>query len=195
MPNRDKNKNTGKKHSVLRDELGIKGPGIYAFTPFENIDSKRRSVIKIGESGDLVLRSSQYATYFPGGVYMVGFLTSIKGKLPLRNRKNNEKQKPRQIREEIEQFVMDYVSTHDNGKRVYSTDRVRRPNGTLEGQTEWVFSRVENVHAALEEAGKIYRAKVHLYYLQGKNPDTGELENIQQQKGRKKMFTGEVAFY
>lgn len=185
MPKR----NTGRKHSVIRDELNIKGPGIYAFTPFENIDRYRRTVIKIGESSDLSKRTSEYSTYFPSGVYMLGFLTNVKGK---RITRNQQELKPRQIREELEQYIMDYVALHDNGRRIYSTDRVRRLNGTLEGETEWLFSRVENVHAALESAAKEYRADANLYYLQGMD-DSGTLIDVLKPQKRA-LFTGIIKF-
>lgn len=185
-----KRQNSGRKHSVLRDELHIHGPGIYAFTPYENTDRWRRMAIKIGESSRLERRTNDYSTYFPSGVYLLGFLTDIKGPLATRS---SQKKTPRELRHEIEEFIMHYVETHDKGKRLYSTDRIKRPNNTLEGQTEWVFSRVENVHAALQEASIKYRANVQLYYLEGLNPDTGRVERVQDPNG-KSIYKGIVKF-
>lgn len=192
MPNKIKDKNTGRKHIVAKDDLKISGAGLYAFMPFDNIDKSRRAVIKIGESGDLARRSQDYTSYFPKGVYMVAFLTAIKGK---RLTRSQTAPKPRQLREEIEEFIIDYIATHDRGKRLYSTDRVRRPNGTLSGETEWVYSRVENVHAAFKEAAEKYNAVDHLYYLQGLNPETGRLEDIMEKTVANPKYIGKIIYH
>lgn len=183
-------KNTGRKINILKDELKISGAGLYAFMPFENVDEKGKAVIKIGESSDLSRRSQDYTTYFPNGVYMLAFLTNIKGKRVLRGEKNKT---GRFLREEIEQFIMDYIANH-KGKRLYSTDRVRRPNNTLEGQTEWVYSDVELLHEAFLEAGKEYNANAELFYLQGLNPKTGKFEDITNKTYKKPNYTGTIVF-
>ena len=182
--------NTGRKINVLKDELKISGSGLYAFMPFENVDEKNKAVIKIGESGDLARRSQDYTTYFPQGVYMLAFLTNIKGKRILRNQKTKT---GRFLREEIELYIIDYISTH-NGKKLYSTDRVRRPNATLEGQTEWVYCSVETLHEAFIDAGKEYNANVELFYLQGLNPKTGLFEDITTKTHKKPNYTGKIVF-
>jgi hypothetical protein len=192
MPNNQKNRNTGRKHVVAKDDLQIKGPGLYAFMPFDNIDSKRRAVIKIGESGDLARRSQDYTSYFPNGVYMLAFLTDIKGPRLTRSQKPP---RPHKLREDIEEYIIRYIATHDGGKRLYSTDRVRRPNGTLEGETEWVYSRVENVHAAFESAAREFNANHHLFYLQGLNPDTNKLEDVLRKTVTAPRYTGKIIFH
>ena len=192
MPNKIKGVNTGRKHNVVQDELNITGPGLYAFLPFDNIDKKRMGVIKIGMSSSLQRRTQDYTSYFPNGVYMLAFLTNIKGKRATRSTK---KQTPQAIREEIEKFIIDYIASHDNGKRLYSTDRVRNKNGQLEGQTEWVYSRVENVHAAFLEAAKEYNATEHLFYLQGLNPETGKLEDALKKPVKTPNYVGKIIYH
>lgn len=181
----------GRKINILKDELKITGAGLYAFLPFENLDTKDKAVIKIGESADLSRRSSDYTTYFPQGVYMLAFLTNIKGKLETRS---NKQKTGRALREEIEYFIIDYVAKN-GGKKLYSTDRVRRPNGTLEGQTEWVYTDIPLLHEAFEKASIEYNATPHYFYLQGLNPDTGKLEDITKKKTNKKsLYTGTIIF-
>ena len=190
MPNKIKDKNTGKKISIIRDELDIKGAGLYAFMPWTKLDKHKKAVIKIGESSDLSKRTENYHTYFPNGVYMLAFINDIKN--PIGTRKKPAK-KPRQIREEMEQFIMNYI--HNNGgKKLYSTSRVRRQNDTLEGQTEWVYTSVELLHEAFEKCAKKYNGKVHLFYLEGFNPETGKLEDITDTPEPQPNYTGKVIF-
>lgn len=179
-----------RKINILRDELKITGAGIYSFLPFDNLDDKKKAVIKIGESGDLARRSGDYTTYFPLGVYMLAFLTNIKGKRILRGQK---KKTGRFLREEIELFIIDYIA-NNGGKKLYSTDRVRRANKTLEGQTEWVYTDIPLLHEAFEKASIEYNAEPHYFYLQGLNPDTGKLEDVTQKKVTKPNYTGTIIY-
>jgi hypothetical protein len=188
MPNQIKGKNTGKKISIIRDELDIKGAGLYAFMPWTSLDKNKKAVIKIGESSDLTRRTDNYHTYFPNGVYMLGFITDIK--IPKGTRQKPAK-KPRVIREEMEQYIMDYIN-ENGGKRLYSTSRVKRQNNTMEGQTEWVYTSIELLHEAFEKCAKKFNGKSHLYYLEGLNPETGKLEDITDVKEPKPNYTGKV---
>jgi hypothetical protein len=90
----------------VKDELKITGAGIYAFMPWTKTDRLKKTVVKIGESGDLAWRAEDYSTYFPNGVYMLGLITDIK--TPPGTRANPRKP-ARRIREDMEQFIMDYV--------------------------------------------------------------------------------------
>jgi hypothetical protein len=124
--------NTGKKVSVLRDELLIHGPGIYAHTPYQNLDKKGRLLYKIGESSDLVTRIDNYHTYFLEGVYITATLTNIKGKTETRSatanrtaKRKNTPQPPKSLRLEIEKFIIDHIAQNKSAHRLYSTARVR----------------------------------------------------------------------
>lgn len=66
--------NTGKKWTVVRDELGIKGSGLYAFMPFYNLDDDGNAIFKVGMTLDFNQRVESYHTYFPYGVWMIDFL-------------------------------------------------------------------------------------------------------------------------
>ena len=66
---------SGKKITVLRDELKIKGSGLYCYMPFERLDKNKKAVFKIGlATNSFNQRLEQYHTYFPLGVYMCAFL-------------------------------------------------------------------------------------------------------------------------
>lgn len=60
----------------------IKGFGIYAITPFDNVDDKGKMVVKIGiTQQDMSKRINSYHTYLPEGVWYLDLLkTPTKGK-------------------------------------------------------------------------------------------------------------------
>jgi hypothetical protein len=192
MPNAKKGKNTGKKISILRDELRITGAGIYAFMPWTSTDRHKKAVIKIGESGDLARRAEDYSTYFPNGVYMLGFITDIK--TPPGTRANPRKP-ARRIREDMEQFIMDFIDKDAGGKRLYSSARVRRPNSdTLQGETEWVYCTVALLHEAFVACAEKFHGETNLFYLEGLNPDTGKIEKVTAAVPEGAHYTGKVIF-
>ena len=191
MPNQVKDKNTGRKRNVLGDELRITGAGVYSMFPFSSLDRKKSGVMKVGESSDLVKRTDTYHTYFPAGLYMLAFLTNIKGKRVLRG---NKAPAPKAIRQEIELFIIQHI-VDNGGKRLYSTDRVRNPNRDLEGRTEWVYTNVPKLHEAFNEAGRVYNADVHLFYLEGLNPDTGKIESVLNPPVKQPTYTGKVVYH
>ena len=47
-----------KKHSVLVDELKIKGGGIYCFLPFSTVDEHHKAVFKIGIAKKLIIEEN-----------------------------------------------------------------------------------------------------------------------------------------
>ena len=66
-----------KKYTVIRDELKIKGGGLYCFLPYANLDKFHKSIFKVGLADNFNKRNEQYSTYFPLGVYFVAFLWKI----------------------------------------------------------------------------------------------------------------------
>ena len=48
------------KHTVLRDELKVKGGGIYCFLPYERLDKHKKAVFKIGLAIDFNQRTENY---------------------------------------------------------------------------------------------------------------------------------------
>ena len=69
--------NTGKKWSVLRDDMGIKEGGIYAITPFDRLNEYNKTVFKVGMADDFVRRiENNYSTYFPNGLCINAILGS-----------------------------------------------------------------------------------------------------------------------
>ena len=69
--------NTGKKWSVLRDDMGIKEGGIYCITPFDRLDEYNKTVFKVGMADNFVKRiENDYSTYFPNGLYINAILES-----------------------------------------------------------------------------------------------------------------------
>ena len=66
--------NTGKKWSVMRDELKITGGGLYAITPFSKLDEYGNTLFKIGLATTLHKRMEDYHTVFPMGMYICDVL-------------------------------------------------------------------------------------------------------------------------
>jgi hypothetical protein len=191
MPNAKRGKNTGKKVSVLRDELKITGAGLYAFMPWTNLDRHKKAVIKIGESGDLTRRAEDYHTYFPEGVYMLAFINNIK--TPVGTRAKPRKP-ARRIREDMEEFIMRYIHTH-GGKRLYSSTRVKRANSdTLEGQTEWVYTGIPLLHEAFEKCAEEFHGEPHFFHLEGLNPETGKIEKVAAAVPEGAHYTGKIVY-
>lgn len=188
MPNRKKGVNTGKKYNLLRDELGVTGSGVYGLTPSENKDRQRRMPIKVGHSKNLEERVAQYSGYYPQGVYVVALLSSIP--VPKR-RRSQTPQTEHNFLNEVENFIRDYAAARDNSKRLRSTDRTHKLVDK-KGVTEWVFSRVENIHEAFMEAHLKYGGKLTIEYLQGVNMN-GKYEDVQK-PGKNTTFITNIAF-
>jgi hypothetical protein len=95
------------KYTVIRDELKLKGGGLYCFMPFEKLDANNKAVFKIGLALDLSNRTENYHTYFPLGVYMVAFLNEIPARKYLRSMKKNMTTKELYL--EIETFIFNTI--------------------------------------------------------------------------------------
>jgi hypothetical protein len=163
-----------KKHTVLRDELMIKGGGVYCFLPFDNIDKFGNAVFKIGVAIDFNSRTEQYHTYYPLGVYFVAFLKEPRTPIHLRGKKQITT-KEQYLK--IEKYVLEYLVDH-GGENIKSTTRTRELNEKLEGKTEWVYAGEKLIHKAFVEAQKNYGGEVMLYSLKGINKKAVNKEKI-----------------
>ena len=192
-------KRTGKKVTVVRDELGMKGGGLYCYMPFDRLDRFKKAVFKIGLAINFNSRTEQYHTYFPNGVYMVAFLENppVKTKaLRSDNGKTPKNKKSHYIT--IENFILNYITVH-GGKRIYSTTRVKNPNEKNEGETEWEYTDESLIHQAFQEAQRIYGGKLNLYYLEGLDPLTNQFTSINQiatkMEQNKPNYVGKIIFH
>lgn len=165
--------NKGKKTTVIRDELNLKEGGLYCYMPFENIDKHKKAVFKIGLAINFNHRLESYHTYFPLGVYMVAFLESpplprnLRGKPAITKKKHYL---------EIEKFIFDYVNKHD-GKRIFSTTRVKNMNINKEGETEWTYTNENVIHEAFDAAHTKYGGTLHAFFLKDINKKAKENED------------------
>ncbi len=200
-------KNTGKKVTVVRDELKLRGGGLYCYMPFERLDKDKKAVFKIGLAIDFNKRTEGYHTYFPEGVYMVAFLQNPP--VPrgiLRSYTKEQKDKLDKGKDslkrlhytEIEKFLLHYVDTH-GGKRIHSTTRVKNPNEANEGETEWTYTDETLIHEAFDEAHKKYGGTLHSFYLEGKDPTTNKFTSINQIATKNEKTTpsyvGKIVFH
>lgn len=184
-----------RKHTVLRDELNIKGGGIYCYLPFERLDQYKKAVFKIGLAIDFNNRTEQYHTYFPLGVYMVAFL--VNPPIPRKTRTQDEKP-TRAHYQVIERFILDYIE-NNGGKRVYSTTRIKNPNLKKEGETEWIYTDEQTIQQAFKEAQKKFNGKLDLFNLEGKDKDTNQSYSINEtaraRENQKPNYVGKIIFH
>lgn len=185
-----------KKITVVRDELELKGGGLYCFMPFERIDKKKKAVFKIGLATNFNSRLEQYHTYFPNGVYMVAFLENPPLPKVLRSKPKETPTKQHYLA--IEKFIFNNV-VENGGKRLYSTTRVKNPNADKEGETEWVYTNEVIIHNAFLEAKKKYGGNLKLFYLEGIDPNTNKLTSInelaKQLEDKTPNYTGKIIYY
>ena len=168
-----KNK-TGKKITVVGDELQLKKGGLYCYMPYENVDAKNKAVFKIGLAINFEKRTENYHTYFPLGVYMLDFLEAPP--VPKATRLTQAVTKKSHYIT-IESFILKYIDTH-GGKRVYSSTRIKNPNLEKLGETEWSYTNENIIHEAFNQAHKKYGGTLHAFYLEGIDPTTNKLTTI-----------------
>jgi hypothetical protein len=175
------------KYTVIRDDLKLRGGGLYCFMPFEKLDANGRAVFKIGLALDLSHRTENYHTYFPLGVYMVAFLNEIPTRKYLRSMKKDMSTKELYL--EIEKFIFNTV-IKNGGKRLHSTTRVKNQNNKMEGQTEWVYCSVDDIHNAFSEAQVKFGGDVNTFDLKSINATAQQSMN-----SRKKKYLGEIIYF
>jgi hypothetical protein len=180
-------KNTGKKISVVSDDLNIKGSGIYCFLPFERLDIHKKAIFKIGITTSLFSKRLEgYHTYFPLGVYMVAFLENPI--IPKVTRSNPKKDLLLKTYLEIERFIFSDIIKH-GGERIYSTTRVKYPNERNEGETEWIYCNQQLIHNAFQKAKEKYGGIKHQFHLDGINQIAKRNENS------KPNYIAEIVFH
>ena len=184
-----------KKYTVIKDELNLKGGGLYCYLPFGNLDKHKKAIFKVGLAMNFNNRTEQYHTYFPLGVYMIAFLEEPP--IPKKTRRNKELSKKEQYIK-IENFIMDYLTEH-KATRVYSTTRTQKLNAKNEGKTEWFYSNEDLIHEAFTEAKKKFGGDLKLFYLEGLDPETGEFSSINEahkkEERQKPNYVGKIIFH
>jgi hypothetical protein len=184
--------NTGRKLTVIRDELNIQNGGIYCFMPFDRLDNKSKAVFKIGMSMNFSSRAEQYHTYFPLGVYMIAFLENPTQRVT--------RSQPQLTKKEfflkVERWIMDYIEKN-GGQRIYSTARVQNANVAKDGQTEWFYTSDSVIHEAFFEAEKKFNGTVHLFHLEGLDPVTNRFTSINDNAAKNEKYphyTGKIIY-
>jgi len=147
------------KENVIRDQLLIKGNGVYCYLPYEKLDIHNKAVMKIGITTDtFAKRVEQYHTYYPLGVILVGFL-EIAPKKVGKNLTNYYK--------EIESFI--FKEMNDLGaKQIVSSTRIK--------PTEWFYCDEKQVKNAFVSAQKKFGGELHLHHLKNINRDANRLK-------------------
>ena len=188
------NKNTGRKLSVIRDELNIHNGGIYCFMPFERLDKHKKAIFKIGMSMNFSSRAEAYHTYFPLGVYMIAFLENPQ---PMRVTRSQPQLSKREYYLKVERWIMDYIAKN-GGQRIYSTTRVHNANVAKEGETEWFYCTETLIHQAFIEAEKKFNGIIHLFYLEGLDPVTNRFTSINETANQNERYlphyTGKIIY-
>lgn len=174
-----------KKYTVLKDELNVKGGGLYCFLPFRNLDKFKKSVFKVGMALKFSNRSEAYHTYFPLGVYYVAFLEEPRIPMTTRNKKPITIKKQY---ETIENFIMNYLKEKKDGYQITSTTRVKNKNELGEGQTEWIYIDEKSIHEAFIEARRLFGGILHIYYLEEINKE------LKKEEKNKPNYVGKIVF-
>jgi hypothetical protein len=146
-----------KKHSVIRDDLGInnKYGGIYCFIPFDFFDKRNKAVFKIGmTTRPLAKRGDNYHTYYPMGVTTVASLQNPTS--GVKSFTNGEVRKKHY--EKIEKFLMSYI-IEKGGYQIISTAKSKD-----NGKTEWVYSDTKTIDNAFSAAHKIFGGELDNKY-------------------------------
>ena len=153
-------KNTGKKYSVIKDELKIDGGGCYAMMPFLRLDDKNKAIFKVGQSINFVSSFEMYHTDFPLGVFLVAFL--INPPVRVKTRSSTEVTK-RQLYLKIEKFIINHIVAH-GAKRIKSTTRITGAD-LFGGQTERFYTTPDIITNAFYAAHIEYQGDQKLIDL------------------------------
>jgi hypothetical protein len=165
--------------NVIKDVLKVKGSGLYAITPFDNIQTKGEMIIKIGISvGPLSKRVSQYHTYFRNGLYILGLFETP----PVRI---NGFKKKYDFYRHIELEIAKYIVKH-GGKQLKQL--------TSDTMSEWFYVKPAIVHKAFQEMARRYLnndkgGAYHPFEVKGA-VDKHYNDNI----NRKDVVVGEILF-
>jgi hypothetical protein len=182
-----KKQNAGRKSTVIHDELGIKGSGLYAYMPFYNLDKNDNAVFKVGmTTTSFKSRTEQYHTYFPMGVYTIAFLEDP----PVPQTEGDKETTKRTHYKKIERFIFDEL-IRLGAKQIHTTSRIRRLNAANEGETEWFYTSDKIIHRAFQKAKDEYGGRTEFGEVSQK--DVKEARDLV--KGHDHHFTGKLLFY
>ena len=188
-----KKRNTGKKATVVRDELKINGSGLYCILPFANLDKDEKAVFKVGLAINLNHRIESYHTSYPLGVYICAILSNPP--LPPQTRGRSITRKV--LLTIIESFLFTYIENH-GGKRIYSTTRIKKMNENKEGITEFFYTDEFLIHEAFSAGKAKFGGDLHLYLLEGFDEETGKMTSINNTANEdekiKPNYTGKIIF-
>jgi len=140
------------KWSVVRDELNIRGGGLYCILPFDNTDKDNKAVYKIGKTLDFNRRFESYHTSFPQGFYIVCIIERPPIPHKLRGKKAGKREN---YYRSLETQLIDHIE-EKGGERIKSNARIR--GSVLEesgGNTEWFYTSYEVMFKSFQEIQKI----------------------------------------
>lgn len=162
-----------KKYNVCHDELFLKRKnGLYCLLPFEKLDSKKKSVFKIGmTSQDLASRIENYHTYYPLGLYVCFFLSYP------RIQRGYDKNK---IYREMEKKLIRNLKETD-AKTVQFPSR---PSN----KSEWFYSSWDDLQIAFRQVQMEYGGVLHEFSLDGINK---QYDSIMKNKNK---YVGEIVY-
>ena len=159
-----------KKVTVIADELGFTGGGLYAIFPFDKLDKNGKGVFKIGmTTGTFRRRFESYHTSFPGGFYTLALL----GDPPVQGTRGSAAETKHEKYHAIEEYILEWIQMY-GGSIVYSTTRVNRPNTLKEGRTEWVYCTLQTLHDAFENAHTWAKGRLELYKFPRPEKQSGQ---------------------
>lgn len=202
-------KKTGRKWSVLQDELGVKRDegGCYAVmaastlqnvTPAGHKMIKNAGFFKIGFALSFEHRFSFYENSHPAGVYICCLLVDPPVPRVLRSNKNKQAaETPRgQIFRKVEAFLHKRI-VELGGVMYRSTARVKNMDESGLGETEWFLCDEKTLHQAFLDAHEEFGGRLQMYDLQQTDERTGRTMSInnayKQAKKGKNVYISEVA--
>lgn len=184
---------TGRKHSVLLDEMGFtkSDSGLYCILPFANLDGKgddRRACFKFGmTSTSLDHRLDQYHTAYPTGVYIMATLIDLPVPPGTRAR-------PRQTKKQHYLKVEDFLFKELirlGAHRIMSTARVRQLSGTEGGVSEFFDATIGMIREAFQSVQQKYGGELQIF-----TPDNGaDFNQANQQRMLRARYRGIIPFF
>jgi len=186
--------NTGRKESVIYDQLGVKGGGVYCFAPFDNVDATKRTIFKVGKANNFKARNESYLTMFPGGVYIVAFLENPR---VIKSEVTKSKTYLYIEREIMEDLDAIQEKDPEQCRRILSTARVRNWNvDHKKGHTEMFYTKESIIRRVFKKAHEEYGGKLHLFFLEGReNKKNFSInDNLKKDMAILPNFVGKVIF-
>lgn len=169
------------KHSVVQDELRIRGAGVYCIMPYEKKDEKGNCLFKIGMTAKSFKdRIEQYNSYYPLGVYLVAFLCNP-------NVRNNNAKTKKELYTIIERRVMDKIKERD-GIQLHSTARVKNLNVEEKGETEFFYTSQSVIKNVFDEIQEEYGGDVSYFNLNNIN------RKAEASKRKKPNYVAEIVY-